>query len=288
MEQGRSGHEHRVACRGGAHRSRRTIVFLLCAITAGCAGLDPAERLEETWRHGTMSSTLPVWYAIQDGPDEGLTVFIEGDGRAYETRHRAARDPTPRHPVGLHLAYATPGKRAYLARPCQFRRDDRCLATLWTTERYGSTVRTAMHAALDSLRQQAAASSLTLIGFSGGGSLALLLASEREDVDGVVTVAANLDTDVWTRHHAVTPLSSVNPSDRAGALRSLPQVHLHGMRDTIVPGSVGEAYRHALGESASAVFLEYPDHAHHCCWAKAWPHLYADIRDTLKQLAAMP
>ena len=76
---------------------------------------------------------------------------------------------------------------------------------------------------------------VTLIGYSGGAALALLLAHEIPNTNLVVGVAGLQNTDSWTSHHGYEPLSdSLNPIDTA----LLPQVQylfLHGALDQVVP-----------------------------------------------------
>ena len=55
----------------------------------------------------------------------------------------------------------------------------------------------------------------------------MLLAARRSDVDKVVTVAANLDLAYWTRRDRLAPLvGSLDPAGVAGAMGTIPQVHL--------------------------------------------------------------
>ena len=48
---------------------------------------------------------------------------------------------------------------------------------------------------------------VTFVGYSGGGVLAVLIAERLDNVAGVITVGANLDTDAWTEHHGYLPLT---------------------------------------------------------------------------------
>ena len=87
-------------------------------------------------------------------------------------------------------------------------------------------------------RAQTPGQKVILIGFSGGGVLAAELALRRNDVLALITVAAPLDLEAWTRLHGVSPLVAASP---AGALTAalaqaaFPQRHLYGARDKVVP-----------------------------------------------------
>jgi len=57
------------------------------------------------------------------------------------------------------------------------------------------------------------------------------------------TVAANLDIELFVRHHEVTPLTgSMNPIDFAKTLINIPQIHFVGEDDDIVTRAITESY----------------------------------------------
>lgn len=82
-------------------------------------------------------------------------------------------------------------------------------------------------------------SAIELIGYSGGGVLAALIAARRTDVRRIVTVAANLDLAVWTRTLGVDAMrNSLDPAREADRIEAIPQYHLAGASDEAVPPSV--------------------------------------------------
>ena len=199
-----------------------------------------------------------------------LRVFIEGDGDAWLTKHKPSEDPTPQNPVALKMALNdTYEPRAYLARPCQFeaRSDPMCRQSYWTSGRYSMTVLQAMSAAVDQLKQGVGAAKLELVGYSGGATIALLLAAMRDDVELVVTAAGNLSVKAWTDHHGVTPLYlSLDPVNYVDALRHIPQVHYVGSKDTIVPPYLSQDFRQLFGTNAFIQVRVQPGFTHFCCW----------------------
>ncbi len=64
-----------------------------------------------------------------------------------------------------------------------------------------------MNVAIDKLKQKYNSEKLQLIGYSGGGAVVTLVASQRSDVISLVTIAGNLDHQTWTKHHKVSPLT---------------------------------------------------------------------------------
>lgn len=220
-----------------------------------------------------------VAYYRQGAPnDPRLAVFIEGDGVAYISRYQRAYDPTPEKPVALQLAarHGMPNI-LYLARPCQFTGGNKgrnCDSAYWTTHRFAPEAITAMNQALDTYLRHSGAREVTLYGFSGGATVALLLAGQRRDVTAVVTVAGMLDHQAWTSHFGDTPLyGSRNSLEVADALRRLPQRHFIGDRDKQVPPSLTAPFLRRIGLQPEAFITELRDADHDCCWADLWPQL---------------
>jgi dienelactone hydrolase len=210
---------------------------------------------------------------------ETLTVYIEGDGFAYVRPRQPALDPTPTDPVALRLALADPkgDAVAWVARPCQYTLPDHgraCSQDVWTTARYGPAVVDAIGEALDRLKIEAEARRILLVGYSGGGALAVLLASRRSDVVGIVTVAADLDLDYWTRRDGLMPLTgSLDPAQAADRVGAIPQVHFAGAKDTVIGTDVAASFMKHLPAGAPAHLVEVPGFTHSCCWAEAWAGL---------------
>ena len=217
-----------------------------------------------------------------------LTVYIEGDGRAFLTRERASPDPTPKRPVGLRLALADPAPNfLYLARPCQYAgRATRspCNPRYWTTARFAPEVIAALSAAIDGTMAELNSRTVELVGYSGGGSAAALVAAYRGDVERLVTIAANLDTELWTRTLGVSPMHlSANPKLVARAIRNIPQIHLIGSDDVLVPPIIGRSFLKSADLPATRHFSVIQGHSHTCCWHRHWRSRNVGIRAALTQ-----
>ena len=244
------------------------------------------EAADRGWRVSFIDTgkfVLATYGRPPTGTARRLAVYIEGDGFAWVNRYRASSDPTPKDPISLKLALADPGAAVvYVARPCQYTRAEQrkgCHPRYWTTRRLSEEVIGALGRAIDRLKEHHGARRLHLIGYSGGGAAAALLAARRSDVELLVTVAANLDTGMWTEHHDVTPLTgSLNPVNYAAALRAVPQVHLAGEDDDEVPAKIAKSFADALGHAADAELRVVPDFDHRCCWSDGWGKTIAGIR----------
>ena len=211
-----------------------------------------------------------------------LVVFIEGDGFAWRTRSQPSQDPTPMRSTGLMTALNHPAQNAiYLARPCQYLMDTQkrnCDRAIWTTARASQLVVDASSQALDQLKQTYAAESLILVGYSGGGTVAALLAAQRNDVKYLITLAGNLDHQRWTNWHKLTPLrESLNPADFVQQLQAIPQHHFVGEQDKVVPPAIAQAYRQRFPKTGFINIELVKGFDHTCCWAQEWPTLWHSI-----------
>lgn len=283
--------------RNSRRRAARLGVWLLaCALAvSGCVGaLTGAERRGQAASIAEGGGLAPLALDTgpacrphlaafaKNGPGRTLTVYIEGDGQAYRDRVTPSDDPTPADPLALRLAALDPGpKILYLARPGQYLPENElsaCDPALWTTARYSARVVDCLSAALDAAERTLGATQLRLVGYSGGGALAVLLAAKRTDVVGLVTMAANLDTDAWTAFHHVAPLTdSRNPAEAAAAVAGLPQVHYVGSDDRITPPWLCRHFLSRLPAEATARCLVIDGADHHHGLAEAWPDIVGGL-----------
>lgn len=214
--------------------------------------------------------------AAPERRNEPAIVFIEGDGLPWiDGGARIADDPTPRHALALDLLLKTRAPAWYLTRPCyNGLMDARCTPSIWTGARYSKEVVASMTAALRSYARSQNVARILLIGYSGGGALAVLMAPHLDNLAGVVTIAANLDVTAWTATHGYLPLNdSLNPADEPPYSKA-PAIHLIGERDTTVPASTLTRYFETHpGEEA----WRYENFDHRCCWVERWPELFERV-----------
>ena len=213
-----------------------------------------------------------------------LAVYIEGDGLAWLDRSTVSANPTPNRPVALRLALADSSAALYLGRPCQYldnARTAKCDPRYWTSHRYAPEVVEALSQAID--RYKAGASRpVELIGYSGGGALAALIAARRSDVVRIVTVAANVDLAAWTRVLGVDAMTaSLDPAHETERIAAIAQYHLAGEDDESVPPSVVRSYVARSVVGGRRLVEVVPDYDHECCWHRDWTVRIAAIRTRL-------
>ncbi|MBO4335618.1 MAG: hypothetical protein J5846_07285 [Desulfovibrio sp.] len=260
----------------------RTLCLLLCLVLlSACAG-QPARELAcdlacPLGFQETLLSSPPftLFALVKKGQGPRLIVYLEGDGHAYHSAYQASDDPTPRYPCALHLALHDPSKShiCYLARPGQYLdlRQYPCAQRFWTDERQSPKVVSALSQAIDQVKALCSAQKLVLVGYSGGGGLAALLAQTRQDVEFLATAAGNLALDCWVREKQIAQLTgSLDPITRADALQKLPQRHILGTNDQIIPRTCSEAFCRKAG--AKLTLLQ--DFGHREAWHTLWNYNY--------------
>ncbi len=266
------------------------VFLLLVPLLAACASsrqtVGPDLVRTAGWRWEVLpAGTFDLAVASPPGAAGGdiVAIYLEGDGFAYVQPRQPSSDPTPTDPVALRLALSHPGHAAaaWIGRPCQYTLPDHgrnCASPFWTVRRYAPEVVDAMGAAVDAVKRRAGATRVILVGYSGGGALAVLLAARRTDVAAVVTVVADLDLDYWTRRDGLSPLAgSLDPAQAAAALGAVAQIHFTGGKDVAVGTDVVAAYMRRLPQGTPARMVEIAGFTHGCCWARDWAGLSADV-----------
>ncbi|KZN20677.1 MULTISPECIES: alpha/beta fold hydrolase [Pseudomonas] len=261
---------------------------LTLGITSGCA-VQQANLDEISTGSAIKPTTIDSKpYSLKamvppDGHYARLRVYIEGDGHAWATSSTPSYDPTPSTSLTARFAAEDTQPTVYLARPCQFVMSPGCNQKLWTDERFSPSVIEAYINALDTLKRKYATTEIELIGYSGGGTVALLVAAKRDDIVGVQTIAGNLDTDAWTRAKGLNQLEgSLNPANYIERLRNIPQRHIVGSRDTTVPFEVTQSYMTKLrGKCAQVVTVNAShDEGYGQQWANMRGTPYACLEKT--------
>jgi hypothetical protein len=195
-------------------------------------------------------------------------LYIEGDGKANESRAHHLFIATPVNPVGLHLATKDNAiNLGYLARPCQyteeFKKDENpstfCGDHYWTGQEYSDVVVKGYNDALDIMKKKYGITRFNIIGYDGGATLGAILAAERNDVNSLRTVAGKLDMAALEPH--------------LEKLRYMPQHHFIGGADEVVTPSTLHTYLQALGDTKCAEYTLIQEAQHEKGWVDKWPEL---------------
>ncbi len=265
---------------------RQLLAVLVCLSLVGCTSngqrIDALARSAQLQRYVIESNQLPsvVYLRASNQKDQQLIIFIEGDGIPWRAGIAPNPDPTTRDPLALELLMRTPGNAAYLSRPCyQGLATERCTPDLWTSDRYSAQIVQAMTVVVKDAMSRTQAKDLVLVGYSGGGVLASLIAEQLGRVTAVITIAANLDIDEWAEHHKYLPLSgSLNP-----ALSTHPhpwiEIHMEGADDAVVPSATRDAYFERYPSARRWIF---ENHGHKCCWVDEWKELWEKVEAQIR------
>lgn len=257
-------------------------VCLLLAVTA--CGSPAAKLYAQAGRLNLQAMELkggPYRLAafFRPGPagHPALHVYLEGDGQPWQRGRWPADDPTTRASLMLPLLGLDTAPALYLGRPCYngHAADPGCEAKLWTSGRYGEAVVSAMAAALNRFRAERGFRQLVLVGHSGGGSLAMLLAARLPQVIAIVTLAGNYDIDIWADYHHYLPLhESLNPARQPEP--GIPEWHFLAENDKTVPPDL---FLSALLRRPRARVEVIPAIDHHDGWLERWPQILSRIAE---------
>lgn len=265
---------------------RRRARWLVCCIVAGwlasaCGGsrvradaIAAAAQFDRATVQGTQFAHL-IYSAAAGDSSAPLWVYIEGDGVPWIDQTIPSRDPTPRALVALAMMTRGPGPAVYLGRPCYFGTAERspCEPVWWTHRRFGPEVVSSMVSALDRIVDQKSWNHrpINLVGFSGGGTLATLMAARTKNVCALITVASPLDIDEWAASHDYSPLAgSGNPAVLPALRGGIRQLHLRGGRDKLVSQDNGIEFRR---RNPAARFRVVANVDHGYAWVDVWDEL---------------
>lgn len=297
IKNSRSGHNSKISglcdLKMRLKASRKNIARLInifsLTLIVGCVA--PEVRFEQEAKRLDFAGSIVqgtgfkhVVYAskAQNNVDE-LHVYLDGDGSPWINHRRVSEDPTPRNPLLLRLMSLDTVPSVYLGRPCYLGLSETppCEPGLWTNERYSMMVIKTMAVALERVLKPLHIKTVILIGYSGGGTLAMLLAGQVQNLQGIVTIAGNLDIAAWANLHGYSPLiGSENPARQPPLNPALFQLHMAGGKDQNVPVSLIQP---TVLHQHSAQLVVIPEFSHTCCWEKIWPSVLNNIRSYAKK-----
>ncbi len=265
----------------------RLMIAVLVGVLSACA--TPTEQLiqQGDYQRSVIDGKgfkHVVYLNEIENQSDTLHIYIEGDGAPFVNQGRmVAADPTSTSPVMLELMLNDDTRSAYIGRPCYdgMASENGCDPRFWTHARYSDEVVMSMVAVVEKLAQQLNSKHIVLLGHSGGGALAVLMAPYIADTKGVVTLAGNLDIESWANEHAYTPLEgSMNPAAQDVLPESIVQHHYLGSDDRIIKQQDVRAF---VQRQSAASFYQIDGIDHGCCWSKYWFNILNTLSDQINE-----
>ncbi len=226
-------------------------------------------------------------------PKAPYVFYIEGDGVVSERVSGGYRipscNPTPISQLPLKLAIKDNRHKIpnviYMAQPCQytpFELNMECNIDYWTKKRMAPEVVYSLNSVI---KEVSHSNPVQLIGYSGGGGLAVLIAARNHNVKSIVTISGNLSRKRFCEYHKV-PLDaeySLDPIDFADQVRKIPQLHLSGGKDKIVPPFIADEFitKSASGRVKQDIIVDATHDNNE--WIKAWPSVLQDLPEILRK-----
>lgn len=210
-------------------------ILLAGLLVSGCAWMTPnpsgfVSKKIETEHLLTFS----VWE--KEGIEKGkpLRIYLEGDG-----------NPNPSDKIALYYAEHDPSQNViYMGRPCQWSKDKICKTKpeIYKEYRFHPEIIREVEEVVLYLKNKYKAPKIELIGYDGGATVALNLASQMS-IDRVITIAGILDTNAYTYYNDLPEMKDAqNPADKLAALSDVPQIHYVGKEDEITPKRIAERF----------------------------------------------
>lgn len=259
----------------------------LCLTSCASAWLKYDEMAEELGLTRAVISTSGFNMVIYKNqllyPSKRVHIYLDGDGSPWRRGGTVINeDPTPRQHLVLQLMALDSAPAVLIGRPCYhgLNRDVHCRPLLWTHERYSEKVVSAISESLEVLLKENNISQVVLIGYSGGGTLAQLLAERIRQTCAVLTLAGNLDIAAWTQLHGYASLKgSMNPAQRPSLPKHILQLHYAGSSDRNIPPFLVKNYISGK-EWGEIRILAGVDHYNG--WLAHWTDILGDLNTQLQ------
>ena len=254
-----------------------TIILTIALLSSGCVSkLSPKVRQHTADTVAQVGNLVQKKIATDDfllttyqrfdatADNKQMVVYIEGDGMAWISRDQLSSNPTPVQPIALKLASIdTNANVLYVARPCQYlwpQKMNRCSSKYWSNKRGSEEVISSINQAISIVKQKQNISSIRLIGYSGGGGIAALIADRRADVSEFVSVSGNLNYKLFTQTHNLSPMNgSIDPITVANQIGSIPQIHYVGADDKIIPKQIALSFSDKVKVISDVSHDNWPD-----------------------------
>lgn len=198
-----------------------------------------------------------VFYKIENSK-KPLKIYIEGDGLAWINRYKISSNPTPINPIAFKLAALDKYENIlYLPRVCQYNSKRNCSKIYWTDKRFSKEIIENTNEVITQLKKDFNIKELELIGFSGGAAISVLLASKRDDIKSITTIAGNLNHKLLHKMHNIPSMNeSLNPIDFTYKVENIKQTHYIGLDDEVVYKEVIGSFVNSFKDKSKIELIE--------------------------------
>jgi hypothetical protein len=215
-------------------------------------------------------------YQKIENKSEPYVFYIEGDQSSFSDKYKISSNPTPKKQMFINLAAMDKRPNVvYIAMPCQYtpmELNPQCDSSYWTDKRMSEKSVAAINDVINKINSTN--QKFNLVGYSAGGSIAVLIAARNPMVKDIITIGAYLDSRAFTNYHNVPPMiGSLNPINYAKLISNIPQRHISGGKDIIAPPFIVDKY---VEESSSFCVKQeiFPELNHNKGWNKIWEYIY--------------
>ncbi len=218
------------------------------------------------------SSQFPIQVFTQNYNSKHAVIYLEGDGLVLNRYGEVALNSTPTDPMAVRLASVDtrPFTKIVINRPFHYVESTNPDSKYWTTARFAPEVIQSILEALKTLQQQFHFESVELVAYSGGASVALLLAPYLKNIKRIVSFAGNLDHISWTTYHDTQPLfESLDPMENKQVISKIPQIHFLGLSDANTTIDLGKAYKRQINSDKISI-VPIAGFDHDSNWPSVW------------------
>ncbi len=219
-----------------------------------------------------QTSIFPIQIFYQAHNSKHAIIYLEGDGLVLNKYGEIALNSTPTDPMALRLACVDNRNltKIVVNRPYHYIKSENPNSKYWTTARYSPEVIGSILETIKSCQQQFHFETIELVAYSGGASVALLLAPHLKNLQLIISFAGNLDHKSWTHYHNAEPLfESLDPIENMHILSKIPQIHFLGTSDTNTTIDLGLMYKQKIN-SDKIIIIEIDGFEHDSNWPNIW------------------
>ena len=225
---------------------KKFVILLFCLFVSACVSNEP--KMDGFKRQEILGDeiSLAVW-TKNIKPLKKIRIYIDGNA---EEQGLFSKKPTIKTPVARFYAQKdTYPHIMYLARPCLFVDNPKCSPVVWNEGQFQEELVDEMKAAIERTLNKYHIKEVELVGYDGGATMALLLASRlKKDINiKVITIAGILDTEKYALLNDVDLSEySQNPAKDGFSLSQIHQIHFVGAKDKVVPIEFVKLFRKNL------------------------------------------